>query len=130
MILVQCPVGNNLTTLDSAYRQDWSVVLSEDASRSLQKIKPQVLNGMWYATELLRRVNWLIMKTRNAWTWSDSSCHLDCWLMVELSSYEAVARVTGLLTDDMIQSSPALTKLFKVLLSAGPTKMFSRCPTG
>ena len=39
--------------------------------------------------------------------------------MVELSSYEAIARVTGLLTDDLIQSSPALTKLFKVLLSAG-----------
>ena len=119
MIRGQCPVGKNLTTLDSGYRQDWSVVLSEDASKSRQRIKPAAVDGMRYATELLRRVDSLINNTRNAWTWSDNSCHLDCWLMVELSSFEAVARVTGLLTDDMIQSSPALTKLFKVLLSAG-----------
>jgi len=47
------------------------------------------------------------------------SCHLDCWLMVELSFFSALAVETKLLTDDVVLQSPALVKLFKVLLAVG-----------
>jgi hypothetical protein len=61
-----------------------------------------------------------VVSMRNPWAWMFNSCHLDTWLMVELAFFGKLATswVTPL-TDDMVQSSPPLTKLFKVLFAAG-----------
>jgi hypothetical protein len=62
-----------------------------------------------------------LIDKRNPWKYLNNSCHLDCWLMLELSCFGVIAHNTLLLTNSFIAQSPSLSKLFQVLLSAGDT---------
>ena len=61
----------------------------------------------------------LLVENRNPWTWLNNSCHMDCWLMIELACFSQVAQTTSLLTNRYVENSPALMKLVRVLLTAG-----------
>ena len=82
------------------------------------------LDDSYFVAAALQKCLDVVISMRNPWTWCANSCHLDCWLMVELSFF---GRLIGspnnsnnsLLTDDIVLNSPALKKLFKVLLMAG-----------
>lgn len=71
------------------------------------------------ANELKATVN-RIATFLNPWKWNDNSCHLDCWLMVQMSLFGFITdTVDHTLNDTMILNSPPLKKLFKVLLNSG-----------
>jgi hypothetical protein len=61
-----------------------------------------------------------VVSARQPWKWMNNSCHLDTWLMVELSFFGQLANSEHTpLVDSVLDKSPALTKLFKVLNAAG-----------
>jgi hypothetical protein len=61
-----------------------------------------------------------VVSSRNPWRWMSNSCHLDTWLMVELSFFGRLASFADTpLIDSLLDTSPALSKLFKVLSAAG-----------
>ena len=106
--------------------QDWDTIAP--ARRELQRLTDQsgAVPGLStvpsaestrYADTLLRAVESLVVH-RDPWTWTKNSCHLDCWLLVELAVYNTLARRKSF-TDDLVLSSVRLKRLFKVLLEVG-----------
>ena len=63
----------------------------------------------------------LLLGTRDPWRWSSMSCHLDCFLMVELAFFHHLAKSNSL-QDGLVLASPPLQRLFKVLLAVGTPK--------
>jgi hypothetical protein len=101
-----------------AYSVDW--VLPTNFARGADGRRPGGDPELSISRQIQVCVELLIDK-RNPWKFLNNSCHMDCWLMLELSCFGAIAQNTLLLTNSFIAESPSLSKLFRVLLSAGDT---------
>ena len=89
--------------------------------RELAQQYTRVINALedsYFVVKALQDNLTSIIAMRNPWQWCENSCHLDCWLMVELSyfGHMTAEQNQALLTDDIVMNSPSLRKLFKVLL--------------
>jgi hypothetical protein len=112
-----------LQQLHPEYTTDWNQTLNDrDEERLLHPAADADHRpGQVFARVLSESVD-RVISGRNPWSWMVNSCHLDTWLMVELSFFGRLAssNVTPL-TDQVALSSTALMKLFKVLISVGHT---------
>ena len=107
--------------------QDWTVSgldrtdLHPRADSQGQHITPPpcvpTFVSSFFPTALAKVVDQLIVN-RNPWSWTANSCHLDSWLMVELSVYDTLARRSSF-GDLLVMTSKRLQRLFKVLLGVG-----------
>ena len=110
--------------LDTMVPQPTMSYVHAGRTKTLQETYPQyaidwTLNAGAAAREMLQTVD-RVISGHNPWSWMSNSCHIDTWLMVELSFFGCLASSTDtLFTDSRVQSSPALTKLFKVLTAGG-----------
>lgn len=63
-----------------------------------------------------------VLQIRNPWKYVANSCHLDTWLMEELSFFGYLAESNNTFLDDnLVLNSPGLCRLLKVLLEVGTT---------
>ena len=113
-------IGPSLLEVHTRYDIDWENILPNRRGRAVANMNRDQAGTDTYevSTELLTRLE-EVLHTKCGWIWESMSCHLDCFLMVELSFFCALATETKLLTDDVVLQSPALVKLFKVLLAVG-----------
>jgi hypothetical protein len=99
-----------------------SAVLPPSEFRQYEKVSNRCDESYFAARALDTAVDRIISR-RSPWKWGDNSCHLDCYLMVELAFFGSLVHNSqgsqNLLTDDVVLKCPALSKLFAVLLSAG-----------
>ena len=98
------------------------VILPPKDQAKYEKVINRLDDSFFAARALIKSVD-RVISFRKPWAWLSNSCHLDSWLMVELSFFDYLVRKPGveegMVTDDMVVKSPALKKLFKVLLAAG-----------
>ena len=100
---------------------DWSQVLPDrvDLQRSSSRIRPAQTDITEQFGGLLLAVVQRLLNFRNPWSWKANSCHLDCFLMVELAFFHQLASIPNMLVDGLVRSSLPLQRLFKVLLAVG-----------
>ena len=101
------------------YDLEWEKVLPPARARKLgSQTSEQLGNGTF---EVAAELATCLKKVENGscWRYESNSCHIDTWLMVELSFFSTLTSETNLLTDDIVLQSETLTKLFKVLLGVG-----------
>lgn len=114
----------NLSEIWPQYHVDWATILQR---KWKHKLGQRIGSGGAFLTpptdiceQAMRDTVNKVVSTRRTWEWCDSSCHLDSWLMVELSFFGYLANTDSpCLTDDVVLNTPALARLFKVLFDVG-----------
>ena len=106
--------GTKCTLKHIAESIDWGVQMAKSAAtktRSAQRF-PSLLSR-------LKATHEKVTVYRQTWSWANNSCHLDTWLMTQLTLYAWLGESE--LTDQamLIKGDDATRKLFRVLLALG-----------
>ena len=118
----------SLYTKYPEYEIDWTDFPPERNKAQILQLsgdEPAMLQPETYViTRLLQETLLRIVSQRAPWRWEKNSCHLDCWLMIQLAFFGHLTKHNPkAICDDFVLSNEPLKKLFQVLLSGGtPTQ--------
>jgi hypothetical protein len=119
----ECPgrTGQTLQTTHPELVVDWTRYLTPKAhSRIAAGSSPVRNNNTFECAAALTEATRRLVCNRLAWKWMFNSCHLDCWLVVQLSFFGAlVGTCPDVLSDAAVAATPAMSRLIKVLAVAG-----------